>query len=236
MTTTSTSRRQGVNSGSAIKVPCRAATTANITLSGEQSIDGISCVTGDRVLVKDQTAGANNGIYVCDTSTWQRDKDWDGASEIKKGTLVFVHSGTANLGWWYVSTADPITIGTTSVTIARASTELAVISAFAQTILDDTTAGLLRATLGIYSGHVLNTGTASSLPAGWSSAKIATGEYAITHNFGSTNYDVTVNVLSVSRNLTASFAAKGPNDFTVLTHNLAAAPSDAAFNFILILR
>src|SRR3972149_2886558 len=116
MASSTTDRRLGLVGGTAIKAPCKAATTANITLSGEQTIDGVSCVTGDRVLVKNQTTGADNGIYVCDTSTWQRDKDWDGASEIKKGTLVYVHSGTANSGWWYVSTADSIIIGTTSVT------------------------------------------------------------------------------------------------------------------------
>lgn len=140
MTSVTTDRRQGLNASIAIKVPCRATTTANITLSGEQTIDGIAIVDGDRVLVKNQTDGIENGIYECDTGTWARTKDWDGTNDIKKGTLIFVHSGTANSGWWYVSTADPITIDTTSVTIAQASTALAVISAFVQTLIDDTDA------------------------------------------------------------------------------------------------
>jgi len=46
-----------------VKIPCIVATTANITLSGEQTIDGVLTST-NRVLVKDQTAGAENGIYV----------------------------------------------------------------------------------------------------------------------------------------------------------------------------
>ena len=56
-------RVTGVSTNQAIKVACRLATTANITLSGAQTIDGVSAVAGDRVLVKDQTAGAENGIY-----------------------------------------------------------------------------------------------------------------------------------------------------------------------------
>lgn len=120
MTTTTSYRRLGVNGGIAFKVPCKAATTANITLSGEQTIDGVSCMTNDRVLVKDQTTGADNGIYKVDTSTWQREPDWNGAYDIKQGTLIYVTQGTLNKGFWAVTTADTITIGTTSVTIARA--------------------------------------------------------------------------------------------------------------------
>jgi hypothetical protein len=145
--TTSTDRRFGVNSEVAIKAPCKAATTANITLSGEQTIDGVSVVTDDRVLVKNQTTSSENGIYIANTSSWARATDWDGSRDVKKGTLVFAHSGTANQGWWYVSTSDPIVPGTTSVTIAQASTALAVIAAFAQTLIDDTDADTFVQTL-----------------------------------------------------------------------------------------
>ena len=147
MASTTTDRRLGLNASAAIKVPCKAATTANITLSGEQTIDGVSCVDGDRVLVKDQTTSSQNGIYLVDTSAWQRDKDWDGALDVKKGTVTYVHSGSTNTGFWYVSTSDPITPGTTSVTIARASSVLAAVSTFVQTLLDDATADAFVQTL-----------------------------------------------------------------------------------------
>lgn len=147
MTSTSTDRRFGVTSSAAIKVPCKAATTANITLSGEQTIDGVSCVTDDRVLVKDQTDSVDNGIWVVGTSTWQRSKDFDGSYDIVKGTIVHVHSGTTNANtFWKISTADPITIGTTSISFQLSLTSPNV-SSFAQTLLDDTTSNAFLTTL-----------------------------------------------------------------------------------------
>jgi hypothetical protein len=118
MTTTLTSRIESINGGMAIKVPCRAATDAAITLSGEQTIDGIAIVSGDRVLVKDQATGSANGIYVADTSAWVRAVDFNGANDIVSGTMMRVTSGT-NAGNWYVSTANPIVIGTTSLAFTR---------------------------------------------------------------------------------------------------------------------
>ena len=120
MTTSVTGRRLGVNGGIAFKVPCKAATTANVTLSGEQTVDGVSLTTNDRVLVKDQSTASENGIYKVDTSTWQREPDWNGTNDVKQGTLVYVTQGTVGKGFWAVTTADTITIGTTSVAIARA--------------------------------------------------------------------------------------------------------------------
>lgn len=120
MTTTSTDRRQGVTSGAALKVACRAATTSAITLSGEQTVDGVALVAGDRCLVKDQASGVDNGIYEVSATAWQRAKDWDGTFDVKRGTLVYVTGGSVNAGFWAVTTADTITPGTTSVTLQRA--------------------------------------------------------------------------------------------------------------------
>lgn len=144
--TTSTDRRLGINSNAAIKVACRVATTANITLSGEQTIDGVAVVADDRVLVKDQTTASENGIYIADTSTWERAPDWDGTNDVKAGTLVYVYSGSTNAAIWRVTTTGTITVGTTSVALTRSST-LTTVTPFTETLLDDTTAAAARTTL-----------------------------------------------------------------------------------------
>ena len=116
---TSTDRQFGFSSEVAIKGPCVAATTANITLSGAQTIDGVSVVADDRVLVKDQTTGSQNGIYVASATDWERAIDFDGTKDVKKGTLIYVHSGSTNIGLWRVTTADDITPGTTSLAFTK---------------------------------------------------------------------------------------------------------------------
>ncbi|MCK4795569.1 MAG: hypothetical protein KAV87_68195 [Desulfobacteraceae bacterium] len=118
MATTSTSARRNVLSSSAIKVPCRVATTANITLEAEQTIDGVACVEGDRILVKEQTTVSENGIYDVSSGTWVRSPDWDGASDAKEGTYLYVTQGSTNIGFWIQSLAGDITIGTSEVTFA----------------------------------------------------------------------------------------------------------------------
>lgn len=74
-----------------------AATTGNITLSGTQTVDAIPLVAGNRVLVKNQTAGVDNGVYVVAAGAWTRATDLPaGASAASKA--ITVTSGTANGG------------------------------------------------------------------------------------------------------------------------------------------
>lgn len=97
------------------KEPVRAATTANVTLSGTQTIDGVALVAGDRVLVKDQSSGAANGIYVVAAGVWARAADLDASSEAL-GATVFVSEGTTQgNSQWKMTTDAPITIGTTAL-------------------------------------------------------------------------------------------------------------------------
>lgn len=108
--------RQDVTGNKAIKAPVRCATTANITLSGLQTIDGLTLVAGDRVLVKNQTNTVQNGIYSADTGDWTRATDLDGRYDIDQGTMVYVRAGTANQTKLFVqTTADPV-IDSTALT------------------------------------------------------------------------------------------------------------------------
>lgn len=101
------------------KEPVRAASTANLTLSGAQTIDGVSVIAGDRVLVKNQSSGSANGIYVAAAGAWNRATDFDAASEVV-GAAVFVSEGTANgNSQWNMTTDAPVTIGTTALVWAQ---------------------------------------------------------------------------------------------------------------------
>ena len=103
-------------SGQDWKNSVRAATTANITLSGLQTIDDISLVVGNRVLVKDQSTGAQNGIYVVASGAWTRATDADGAGEITPRATVAVEEGTENNGRKFtVTNTGTITIGSTPI-------------------------------------------------------------------------------------------------------------------------
>jgi len=98
------------------KSSVRAATTANITLSGLQTIDGVALASGDRILVKNQATASNNGIYVVSTSTWQRAEDADAALEVTPGMLVPVERGVAAAdSIWQLTTDGAITLGVTSL-------------------------------------------------------------------------------------------------------------------------
>lgn len=110
-----TDRLYGLVSGAAIKIPCITATTANITLSAAQTIDGVAVVTGDRVLVKNQTDATENGIYAVDSGDWERAKDFDGNNDVVKGTFVYVTDGTTTVGYWRVTTEDDIVIDTDDI-------------------------------------------------------------------------------------------------------------------------
>lgn len=94
----------------------KVATTANITLSGAQTIDGVAVVAGDRVLVKDQTTASQNGVYVVASGSWARATDADSWAELVS-QVVAVEQGTANADYTFICTVDQGgTIGTTAVT------------------------------------------------------------------------------------------------------------------------
>lgn len=102
------------------KPSVKATTTGNITLSGEQTIDGVELVAGDRVLVKDQTTAANNGVYIVDASTWSRSSDADTGAELTASFAVFVEQGTVNADSGWVLTNDgPVTVGTSALVFTQ---------------------------------------------------------------------------------------------------------------------
>jgi hypothetical protein len=105
-----------------VKQSVRAATTGNITLSNTQTIDGIALSVGDRVLVKDQTTGSQNGIYVVASGAWARSSDADAPNEVSPGLFLFVEEGTLNGDNGFVITSDaPLTVGTDAIVFTQFS-------------------------------------------------------------------------------------------------------------------
>lgn len=107
------------------KQAVRVLTDSNITLSGgaPSQVDGVNLAADDRVLVRGQNTGSQNGIYIVDTlgtgsnGTWIRAVDANQTGEIQAGMIVMVTEGdTYKDTQWKLTTNDPITVGVTALT------------------------------------------------------------------------------------------------------------------------
>lgn len=103
---------------------------ATLTNAGTQTIfaiDGVTPAAGDRILIKDQAASAQNGIYTVtntgsSATNWilTRATDFDTSAEIITNAVIYTNLGTINGGLsWYVTSSQPYTIGTTAITFAE---------------------------------------------------------------------------------------------------------------------
>lgn len=125
-----------------VKASVRAATTVNITLSAPQTVDGVAVIAGDRVLVKNQSVGADNGIYVVAAGAWTRATDADTSAEVTSGMFTFVTEGPGSNGdtGWALTTNDPITLGSTSLVFSQFSGPTNLASLISNASTDDTIA------------------------------------------------------------------------------------------------
>lgn len=126
-----------VKTGLDIKDSVRLASTANITITysatggtsargqitaAPNTLDGVNLAANDRILLKDQSTGAQNGIYVVSTlgtgsnGVWDRATDFDEDTEVTAGAFVFVEEGTQADNGYVLTTNNPITIGGASGT------------------------------------------------------------------------------------------------------------------------
>jgi len=113
-----------------IKAPVVASTTANITLSGEQTIDSVAVVAGDRVLVRSQSDNTENGVYDCASGTWSRSTDFNDSGDIVNGVMVLdTNSGIV----YQASFSGTYNPGTTTITFVEASSGFASAAAASAT-------------------------------------------------------------------------------------------------------
>jgi hypothetical protein len=211
------------------KQAVKAATTANITLSGTQTVDGIALVANDRVLVKNQTTTSTNGIYVVAAGAWARSVDSDTAVEID-GEAVYVQQGTVNADTGWTETATVVTLGTDPVVYAQfsgsgsytAGTGLSLTgNVFANTgVLSVTTStGLSTNVAATGAVTITNTGVTSNVAGTGISVSGATGAVTIT------NSGVTA-IAGTAGNITASGATGS------VTLNLATAGTAGTYGVV----
>lgn len=100
--------------GASWKPPANAATTTNITLSGLQTIDTVSLVAGNTVLVKNQSTLSENGIYTVSSGPWSRAQSANTWSEYE-GAIIYVESGGQATTAWYCTAQPGGTLGVTPI-------------------------------------------------------------------------------------------------------------------------
>jgi hypothetical protein len=112
---------QSYAAGISWKQPCAVATLTNITLSGLQTIDGYTTLADDRVLVKDQSTAANNGIYIASAGAWTRALDANIWDELI-AAISFIEYGTQKGGAWFCTAQPGGTLGVTAVNWSQFTT------------------------------------------------------------------------------------------------------------------
>ena len=116
--------KESVRCASTTNVTVTYSATGGLSTRGQitdapNTLNGVTLAAGNRILLKDQTTGAQNGIWVVSTlgtganGVWDRATDFDADAEVTSGLMVYVseHVTIDNRGTWLLQTADPIVIG-----------------------------------------------------------------------------------------------------------------------------
>lgn len=170
--------------GLAWKTEARLATTGNIVLSGLQSIDGITTLANDRVLVWKQANAAENGIYSAQAGAWVRTVDADNGVELSGATVLILLGTTLSGGVYTCNTPDPIVVGTNPITFIQSSGKSLYVGASGITVTGNTI-GVDPAVVARKVGVDIGDGSALS--------------FNIAHNLGSTDVVVLIREIGGSK-------------------------------------
>jgi hypothetical protein len=199
-----------VATGLDVKDSVRAASTGSVTLATPgATIDGVTLVAGDRVLLKNQTTGSQNGIYIWNgaAAAMTRAPDADVSAEVTSGMYTFVVAGTTNAATgWVLNTPDPIVLGTTALTFAQISAPTVYIGTANRITITGNQIDIAATYVGQASITTVGTigtgtwqgtpvgiaygGTGATTAAGARTALGVTGKYSVLIGNGSASYDV----------------------------------------------
>lgn len=224
---------QSAAAGIDAKPSVRVATTGNHGLTGLTAIDGVTPVANDRVLVKNQSAPAANGVYVAAAGAWARATDADATGEITPGAFWFVEEGTTQgKTQWRVENTGTITLGSTAITI----NQFGAATAYTAGNGIDVTGSVISAKL-VASGGLVQDGTGISLDptiavrkaAGSLGDGVATS-FVVTHNLNTR--DVTVGVYLNSGTYEEVECDVEHSTVNTVTIRFATAPASAAYRAV----
>jgi len=205
---------QAAQFGTDWKDAVRAASTANVTLSGLQTIDGVSLIAGDRVLLKDQTVPNSNGIYIVAAGAWTR------AADAAQGTLsanasMFIEEGTANGDSQFrLTTNNPITVGSTSLSFSQIGGATTYNAGAGLTLTGSNFALDTAIAVRKYSSNV-GDGTSTNV--------------AISHGLGTNDITVAVYQISDGADVDCDIVRTSTN---IVTLGFIAAPANAALRIV----
>ncbi len=223
---------QAMVRGLAWKSSARAASTANVTLATPgTTIDGVTLASGDRVLLKNQTAGAENGVYVWTGSAAALTRATDAASAAQlSGATVLVTEGTTNADKAWTQTADNVTVGTTNLVWAQ-------FGGGGSTYTAGSGLSLIASAFAVVAGSgIIADGTSTRIDTTVVVRKFAanigdgtTTAIAITHNLGTKDVTYTIQNAATGEFVDTDMVATSTN---VLTATFATAPASNAYRVV----
>jgi hypothetical protein len=219
---------------SATKLAVRAASTANITVASPgASIDGVTLVAGDRILLKDQTTTSQNGIYVWNGAAVAatRALDADAGSELQPGTNVFVTEGTVNADRQYLITSDVvIVVGTTAMTWTQFGGGNTYTGSNGVVLSGSDFRGVVAPAGGLTvgaSGFSIDTSVVSRKISG-SMGNGSLTVIGVPHNLGTLDVDVTLREIATNAGVETDWVA---TDVNTVTFTFATAPTTSSIRW-----
>jgi hypothetical protein len=209
---------QSAAAGIVSKQAVAVVSTANIaTLSGLLTVDGVSLVAGNRVLLVAQTVASANGVYIVSAGAWTRSVN-DANAELDLGATWFVEQGTLNnTSTWRLATptSGVITAGTTAITVTQLTAAQTYTASNGAQLIGSNFSALYGAGLTLSGNNLIVDTTVIPKKYATTIGDGTTTSYSITHNLGTTDIQVTTRLIATGEQIVADNVAVTTNTATV---------------------